>query len=78
MTPKEKAIELVNKFRLNVLDYEGNGLNLFKAKQCALILVEEILNSDHNNLHSEYDYNECKLGVDIEYWVEVKTEINNL
>ena len=44
MTPeKQKAIELVENFRLNVLDYEGSGLNLFKAKQCALIAVEELI-----------------------------------
>jgi hypothetical protein len=43
MTPKEKAKELVENFRLNVLDYEGSGLNLFKAKQCALIAVEELI-----------------------------------
>jgi hypothetical protein len=40
MTPKEKAKELVDNFRLNVVDYDGNGLNLFKAKQCALIAVD--------------------------------------
>jgi hypothetical protein len=43
MTPKEKAIELVDNFRLNVLDYEGSGLNLFKAKQCALLVVDELI-----------------------------------
>ena len=43
MIPKEKAKELVDKFRMNVLDYEQSGLNTFKAKQCALIAVDEIL-----------------------------------
>ena len=43
MTAKEKAQDLVDNFRLNVLDYEGSGLNLFKAKQCALIAVEELI-----------------------------------
>ena len=43
MTPKEKARELVDNFRLNVLDYEGSGLNSFKAKKCALISVDELL-----------------------------------
>jgi len=45
MTSKEKAKELVEKFRLNVLDYEGCSINSHKAKQCALVAVDEILNT---------------------------------
>jgi hypothetical protein len=63
MTPKEKAKELVEKFRLKVLDYDGNGINGFKAKQCALIAVEEILDKD---------------GYNNEYYQEVKQEIEKL
>jgi hypothetical protein len=62
MTPKEKAIELVEKFT-NL--YEGINLGLAKkhwAKQSALIAVDEIL----------------KLRVNIPYWQEVKEEIENL
>jgi hypothetical protein len=62
MTPKEKAIELVEKFT-NL--YEGINLGLAKkhwAKQSALIAVDEIL----------------KLRVNIPYWQEVKQEIENL
>ena len=70
MTPKLKAAELVEKFRLNVLDYENNGLNSFKAKQCAMIAVEEILKS-HNNL---YGVN----GEKTKYYLEVKQEIELL
>lgn len=40
MTPKEKAEELVEEFRLNVLDYEGCSINSHISKQCALITVE--------------------------------------
>ena len=75
MTPKEKALKLTEKMAIHhwtdVCDYES-------AKQCALIAVDEILNSDPNNLHIEYDYNENKLGVDVEYWQEVKNEIEKL
>ena len=67
MTPKEKAKELVDNFRLNVLDYEGSGLNLFKAKQCALIAVDEIL-----KVSITY------AGKDYEYYQEVKQEIEKL
>jgi len=70
MTPKEKAEDLVDKFRLNVLDYENNGLNSFKAKNCALIAVDEILNhhSQEQNLYR----------IDTYYWKEVKKEIEKL
>ena len=63
MTPKEKARELVHKM------YAGfvHDLYSYKAKQCAIIAVDEIL----------------KLGKKIpletlEYYVEVKNEINKL
>jgi len=64
MTPQEKAKELVDNFRLNVVDYDGNGLNLFKAKQCALIAVDELI--EHYNYVNKW------------YWQEVKQEIEKL
>jgi len=73
MTPKEKAKELVDNFRLNVLDYEGSGLNSFKAKQCALIAVDEIL-----TVVKFYEKQNCRLLIDnmkVLYWQEVKQEI---
>jgi hypothetical protein len=76
MTPKEKAEELVENFRLNVLDYEGSGLNLFKVKQCALIAVDEIL-----TVVKFYEKQNCRLLIDnmkVLYWQEVKQEIEKL
>ena len=67
MTPKEKAEELVEKFRLKVLDYDGNGLNGFKAKQCALIAVDEILKVSLSYAGKDYDF-----------YLEVKQEIEKL
>ena len=69
MTPQEKANELVDKFRLNALDYDGNGLNGFKAKQCALIAVDEMIFvvSKYNDTQAE-----------VSYWQEVKQEIEKL
>ena len=69
MTPKEKAKELVEIFRLKVLDYDGNGINGFKAKQCALIAVDEILKvvSFYNDSQAE-----------VIYFKEVKQEIEKL
>lgn len=66
MTPKEKAEELVDKFNLEV---RWNN-----AKQCALIAVEEIINT--GALCEELDY-----GCDernLHYWQEVKNEIDKL
>ena len=67
MTPKEKAQESVNKFAK--LPEEGTlmwYLSFEIAKKCALIAVDEIL--------SVVWY----VPVDIEYWQDVKQEIENL
>ena len=69
MTPKEKAKELLEAmaFSCRECDYEA------KAKQCALITVDEILDLKHivtlrRNMHE----------MELEYWDEVKQEIENL
>lgn len=63
--PKEKAIELIEIFKLNC--YEWNALgNKYPPQQQALICVNEILNSKHL-------YNKG-----IQYWAEVKAELNNI
>jgi hypothetical protein len=45
MTPKEKAKELVEKFKdLVMIDYRGDEEPIFKLqKQCALIAVDEMI-----------------------------------
>jgi hypothetical protein len=70
MTPKEKAIELVERFReyshTEFISYRGGyqlDTQIKNAKQCALIAVDEILNT-------QTPFN-C-------YWQEVKTEIEAL
>ena len=72
LPPKEKAQELVDKFRINVLDYEGSGLNTFKAKQCALIAVDEILWHIIKYSDSSKEY----VIENSEYWQQVKHELN--
>ncbi len=70
MTPKEKAEDLVLKFR--ELPQEGTMMFYLAfeiSKQCALIAVDEIL----NNVNGALDYES-----DIEYWKEVKQEIELL
>ena len=60
MTPKEKAKELVDRF----LNEQNDTEEISQAKQCALICVDEVIESCfHPNL---------------EYWQEVKQEINKI
>ena len=72
MTPKEKAQELYNKFYNT--DSHGNSVKLREslAKQCALIAVDEIM-SDLTYLPYGLDY-----LIKIDYWEEVKQEIEAL
>jgi hypothetical protein len=60
MTPKEKAKQLIEAmaFSCRECDYEA------KAKQCALIAVDEILKTNPYKARN--------------YWQEVKTEIEKL
>jgi hypothetical protein len=63
MTPKEKAQELVDKFRISKAITESY------SKQCALIAVGEIMNV----IIGSYDYELEKI-----YWQDVKNEIEAL
>jgi len=74
MTPKEKALQLVEKFKPLCGGYLGGKINKAFAKQCAIIAVEEILNF-LNELFTE-DYLSNLL--EKQYWQQVKTEIENL
>lgn len=68
-TAVEKAKELFDKFYIKVHDRDGtSAMNGFEAKQCALILVDEILKI--NSVDKDYDLSN--------YWTEVKQEINKL
>ena len=73
MTPKEKAIELVNKFIPPSLDRGADYYISEKiAKQCALITVDEIL-----DVIDFYKYDD-KYWEEEEYLKEVKQEIEKL
>lgn len=73
MEPKLKAIELVEKFEPYV-EYQGDDCfterekMLINAKRCALIAVDEIINS----------INPFGMFLGKEYWKEVKSEIKKL
>ena len=59
MKPKEKAKDLIDKFTFQRDEHE-----MYVAKQCALIAVDEIID-------------ECRVGMDW-FWQEVKQEIELL
>jgi hypothetical protein len=72
ITPKLKAIELIDKFE-DFVDYQEDDCFtqrekiLINAKRCALIAVDEIIKE-----HYPQDIKRC------EYWQEVKQEIEKL
>jgi hypothetical protein len=68
-TPKEKAIELVAKYK-TLLTNNGYYNDTMTAKCCALLNVDEILII----MNEEYFIESEK----IKYWQEVKQEIENL
>ena len=63
MTPKQKAA-------LIVLQYMSKVVSMKLAKQCAIISVDEIIDSRFAITESQLDYQY--------YWNQVKQEINNL
>ena len=71
MNPKEKAIDLIDKMMLGSKD----RMYLRLAKQCALIAVTEVINSNpHSNLFNFYS----DIHSTMQYWIEVKNEIEKL
>ena len=64
LTPEQKAKELVERFAPIMPNEDWKE----KAKQCALLCVDEIL--DINSVDKDYDLST--------YWEEVKTEIEKL
>ena len=65
MEPKKQAKELVYKFSNECLLTTSGG------KVAALIAVQELINQC-------WDYREIDLGMSLEYWEEVKQEIEKL
>ena len=79
MTPKEKAFELINKFNqytvVCVTHYSNGKMeeNKQDAKQCALIAVNEIIDSE-----PQYEWSNDYWKNPNDFWQEVKREIENL
>lgn len=72
MTPKEKAIELYQKYELLGIDFTRGVSMKEYSKQCALIAVDEVI-----DILSVLPYGMEYLS-HIDYWEEVKQEIENL
>lgn len=72
MSPKEKSKELANKyFQESDLLYED--LTWTQAKECALIAVDAVINSNpHSNPFNTEPFST------MDYWIEVKNEIEKL
>jgi len=76
MTPKEKAMELVDKFRLYAFtsdyDYAENGAQneYYNAEKCALIAVDELIVQENSYNNGSF--------YPSRYWQEVKQEIEKL
>ena len=76
MTPKEKAQELLNKMEIQTYSYQEYAgahytiaeVGYEAGKKCALIAVDEIIQTYHSPMDDEQ----------IQEWQEVKQEINNL
>jgi hypothetical protein len=68
MTPKEKAQKLVDKMK-----YPMDGVYIIShvANELALIAVDELIDQC-------WSYREIDLGLALEYWEEVKQEIEKL
>ena len=86
MTPKEKAKELCNKFlrTYKVSLFPPYNMASQEAKECALMSVEEIIESrkddgrfDDTLLSTSSEYY-TKHPMYLSYWLEVKEEIEKL
>ena len=67
MSPQEKAKELIGQF-LKLMQHPKSDTDLNRAKQCALIAVDEIL--DNMNVVREQN--------NYEFWQQVKQSLNTL
>lgn len=74
MTPKEKAEELVTKYKgLVTRDYKYDDEPIFDCqKECALILVEDIISENKLFPYNTIFYER------INFWEKVKVELNKM
>jgi len=77
MNPKEKATQLFNKYYVSILeinhDLSEEIIISILAKKNSLIAVTEIINSNPHSNPFNTDIHST-----MQYWIEVKTEIEKL
>jgi hypothetical protein len=71
MKSKDKAKQLVDKMYVGFI----HSLYSYKAKQCAIIAVDEIIKALNDDI---YIQGETDIDSHKEYWQEVKIEIEKL
>ena len=76
MTPQDKAWELVQKYIKYQHYLENDAWN--QSKECALIAVDEIIDSNPYKLSLEGEFLTEHITYDINFWQEVKKEIEAL
>ena len=80
MTPKEKAKELISKFKF--LSYPESNTKFYNPQQCALIAVDELISEYQSMSDTDsiiYIENEITYVISkLVYWQEVKQEIEKL
>jgi diphthamide biosynthesis methyltransferase len=69
MTPKEKALELIEKYQFI---YIQNYTSMHEVTECALSTVDEILSATNEMVHENTGY------YTDEYWHEVKSETEKI
>ena len=80
MIPKEKAKELINKYKPIVYSIDGYGdydesIAFVNAKSCAFILIDEIIKNFGTTTNGQTFYTEYSA---VQYWEQVKQEIEKL
>lgn len=78
MTPEEKAQELIDKFKHPVRWKMGQEDVLDRAKQCALIAVDEVINSSPARSPINDGSDAMPHFRAVKYWEQVKEEIEKL
>jgi hypothetical protein len=68
--PKEKAIELVDKYNNSIMSFLSDNMKYQNAIKCALISVDECIKA----VESDWSFMEIRM----EYWQKVKQEIEKL
>lgn len=76
LTPKEKAEELIFKFKNSQDSYGYNDVrDIAAAKRCAIIAVDELIKESCKGSKFKDPYYQ---DGEVQYWIEVKQELNNI